>query len=205
MRSKGLVVAALVAFCLSGAVSQAWAEKGDTRIQFGALYSVPTSDLEEPDGELEVDSAFGFQVSFEYLISDIVGIEPSLAYSNQEVNVEEADVEDFELGDIDLTALTFNFNFHLLRDKPVDLFLGPTVGYAFWGDLESDVFPDSFPADDDFIYGANLGLDVPFGGSAWSFTGAINYLLADIALEGSTGDDLGVDPVQFKFGVSYSF
>jgi hypothetical protein len=80
-----------------------------------------------------------------------------------------------------------------------------TVGYSFLGDLNSDLLNDSFPAKDKFIYGLNVGLDVPFGSSKWALNVALNYLFAEIELEGGTGDALGVNPLQVKVGAVYRF
>ncbi|MDX1389427.1 MAG: hypothetical protein R3344_09580, partial [Acidobacteriota bacterium] len=64
-----------------------------------------------------------------------------------------------------------------------------------------------FAIDDDFTYGLNVGVDVPFGESNWSFFGGLNYLVLDAALtDADPGDPpLGVDPLQLKVGVSFTF
>jgi len=206
MHASKLVVASLVAFALLGATAaHAGTEKGDMRIQFGALYSTPTDDLTDGSQTSELSSELGFQASFEYMVTGLIGIEPALAMTTHDVDVTDSAAPDLTLGEIDVFNLNANLNFHLLRESKLDLFLGPTLGYAFWGDLETEVFGIEFPADDEFIYGLNLGLDVPFGQSSWSFTGALNYLLSEMSLEGSSGAALGVDPLQVKVGVSYRF
>ena len=69
-----------------------------------------------------------------------------------------------------------------------------------------ELFGENFPADDNFLWGVNLGIDVPFGESKWEFVGQLNYLVTDVTLEGSAPDpDLGVDPVQVKLGVAFRF
>lgn len=210
MRKKGFAVAALVSLFVSGFVFQAWAEKGDMRIQFGIQAITPTDDLKEID-ELtqeaqttEIDEAVGFQAAFEYMVTNLIGVEPTIGFSTHDVEVEQTGVPELQLGEIDLMALSANLNFHFLRESRVDLYAGPTVGYALWGDLESDVFQMDFSTDDEFIYGVNLGLDVPFGDSSWEFAAAFGLLFTDVSVEGSPSD-IGMDPMVLKIGASYKF
>ena len=202
MKKRKLAIAGLVAFCLLA--FPAWAEKGDMQVRFGFSYSMPTNDLTDAGQTTDLDDAFGYQAGFEFMVTDLIGVEPAVGAANHEVTVAEAGLPDLELGEIDLFTLTADLNFHVLRQESVDLFVGPTIGYAFWGDLETDVFPQDFAVEDEFIYGLNVGADVPLGGSKWAFSGALDYLFSDVSLEGSSSD-LGVDPLQIKVGVSYSF
>ena len=203
MRTRRLAIAGFAACCLLA--FPAWAEKGDMLVRFGFSYSMPTNDLVDAGQTTDLDDAFGYQAAFEYMVTDLIGVEPALGGTNCEVTVSEAGLPDLELGEIDLFAVTADLNFHVFRKKSVDLFVGPTIGYAFWGDLETDLFPQNFAAEDEFIYGLNIGADVPLGGGNWAFSGALDYLFTDVNLKGSSAPDLGVDPLQFKVGVTYSF
>jgi len=204
MKTSKTAIALIVALSILGLASQAWAEKGAKRVQFGLVYSSPTGDYVDEGEITELDSASGFQASFEYLVTERIGVEPALALLDHDVTVPETHFPDLDLGETGLFAVTANVNFHLLQDKKVDLFAGPTIGYAFWGDLKSDLFDEDFPIDDEFLLGVNLGVDIPFGEGAWGFAGSIGYLLSDLTPEGS-GADIGVDPFQLKAGVSYRF
>jgi hypothetical protein len=204
MHARKTAIALVVTLSVLGLASQAWAEKGGKRVQFGIVYSSPTGDFVDEGETTELDSATGFQASFEYMLTDRVGVEPAIGFLDHDVTVREAGFPDLDLADTSLVLLTANVNFHLMQDKKVDLFVGPTVGYAFWGDLKSDLFEENFPTDDDFVFGANLGVVVPFGEGAWAFAGSVGYLLSDLTPEGS-GADIGVDPFQLKAGLSYQF
>jgi outer membrane protein W len=193
----------LVTLLLSGLASSAWAGKGDMRVRFGVLYSVPTDDLVDGAQTTELDSAFGFQASFEYLITDLIGVEPAISSVKYDVTTKEPSFPDVT-GDVSLFTLAANVNFHLMRESEIDLFVGPTIGYGFWGDLKLNLFPDDFPADDEFIYGVNVGVDVPFGESHWGFSGALSYLGANLTLQGSS-QEIGVSPIQVKAGAYYRF
>jgi len=203
MRARGQLIAAIVAILFMGAASHAWAEKGSYEVRFGVLYSTPTGDYTEEGQTTEMDSAFGFQASFEFGLTDLIGVEPGIAFLEHDVNVKEAGESDLKLGDMSLIPLTVNVNFHVLRGETVDLYVGPTVGYAFWGSLESELFQQDFPANDEFLYGANVGIDIPFGEGKWGFNAALSYLVLDAELDG--GPTMGVDPLQIKAGVLYKF
>lgn len=80
--------------------------------------------------------------------------------------------------------------------------MGPTIGYAFWGELESEMFQQNFTANDDFVCGGNVGIDVPLG-AHWGFNAALSYLGMDAELDG--GPAMGVDPFIVKAGALYRF
>lgn len=207
MKTRGLAILALTALCLCVAALPAWAEKGDKQIQFGLVYSSPTNDLQDGMDTIEADSATGFQAAFEFMVGDRVGVEPAISTANHDVDVMTPGFPTIALGDADLRTLTVNVNFHLTPESNADFYVGPTVGYTFWGDLDSPFLGGSFAIEDDLIYGVNLGVDVPFGESAWSFAGALNWLVVEAALSDATPGDppLDVDPLQVKVGVAYNF
>ncbi len=202
MRTTGLVATALMLLLL---VTPAWAADGEKRVQFGALYAMPTDDLTEGGTKTEADAALGFQASFEIMVNDKIGIEPGIQVANHDVDFEDA-LGETDLGDIDFTAVMATVNFHVLQRDKLDLYVGPTVGYVFWGDLTTDVFgpPETFSADDEVAYGASVGLDIPFGEGSWEFSAGLTYLFVEVTLEGG-GTALGVDPIQGRAGVSYKF
>ena len=203
MKTRMLVVAGLVVFSLLA--FPAWAEKGDMQVRFGFSYSMPTDDSAEGGVTTDLDDAFGYQASFEYMVTDLIGVEPAVGATNHDVTVSQpAGIGDLEFGEIDVFAVTTDVNFHVFRQERVDLFVGPTIGYAFWGDLETAEAPQDFPAEDEFIYGLNVGADVPLGESKWAFSGGLEYLFTEMSLEGSSSS-VGVDPFQLKVGVTYSF
>jgi hypothetical protein len=173
------------------------AESGDKQLRFGLLYSSPTDDFTDGDVTTELDSALGFLVGFEFHVTDMIGIEPTLSSTS-------FDISGTENGDTDLMALAVNVNFHFERDSGLDLFVGPMVGYAFWDDISLDDFPDAVPTDDEFMFGLNGGLDYPLGGSDWSFNAGLSYLFLDLTPEDSSVE-IGVSPFQLRVGVTYNF
>lgn len=203
MRAKSVAVVGLVVLVLSAVGLPASADDTNWRLRFGVFYGSPTGDLSESGQTTQLDDSVGFFLNAEFLVTDRFGIEPCVGYATHEITVDEPGFPTLEFGETTWAALTINANFHLLLERKVDLYVGPTVGYVFWGAIESDEFPSDVPTDDTVALGANIGIDVPFGESAWSFTGALRYLATDLGVEG--GGDIGVDPVQVKVGVSYRF
>ncbi len=204
MRLRVILLATIVVlFC---ATVPAQAEQGDMRWQFGLVSSTPTDDLSEPGETLEASDAFGFQTSFEYMVTDKLGLEPALTLGNHDIEVSDAVVPDFDLGDVDFFALMANLNFYVVQKDGLDLYVGPTVGMIFWDDFETDLFgpTQKVGTDDEFAYGVNAGLNVPFGGDKWAFSASLGYLIYELTLEDGT-EDLGIDPIQLKAGVSYKF
>jgi hypothetical protein len=203
MRARGVVSSILAASCCIWAGSPgAWAAKGDQCVRFGVIQNQPTSDFSQGGQTTELDGAIGFEVGYEYGVTERMGIAPTFSSASHDIEIREAPFPDLE-GDVDWLALLATANFHVMRRERLDLFLGPTLGYAFWGDLAIDVFPADFETDGEFVYGASAGLDVPFGGGKWGFTAALRYLVADVTPEG--GEEIGVDPVQLGAGLAYRF
>lgn len=204
MRARALAIVLVVAFLVSGVAFSGAAEKGDKQLRFGLLYSMPTDDYVDGFDVTELDASLGFQAAFEFRVTDRIGIEPGLQSVSYDLSIEDVNglLPDIE-GDTDMLGLTANVNFHFERDSGLDLWVGPTVGYAFWDDIGGSGFVVPVPTDDEFIFGANFGLDVPIGEGAWGFNAGFSYLFFDIA--DSDGDSIGVSPMQLRAGATYSF
>jgi len=208
MSSRRFLVAAIVVIAVIGFISPASAERGDRRIRFGVLYSMPTGSgyLGEEGETTELDNAFGYQASFEYGITKLMGVEAGLSSLNYDVTVKQAEFPSLKLGDMDLLTLAVSLNFHLLRTEKMDIFVGPMIGNAFWGDLQTtDLFYQDFPADAEVVFGLNAGIDRPFGKGGWAFNGNFRYSFSDVSLAGGFNQNLGVDPIALGVGLSYSF
>ena len=59
--------------------------------------------------------------------------------------------------------------------------------------------------DDQFSYGLNAGIDVPFGSdSSWLFTAALKYLVSDLKESGGPRE-IAIDPLIASIGIGYRF
>ncbi len=102
-------------------------------------------------------------------------------------------------------ALTVGPNLHLLKCSPADLYIGAFLGYGGLADPNYWVFGNHFHADlkAKFVYGAQLGLDVPFGRTSdWGLHGGIRYLVLD---ENTDAGKINVDPLGVELGLAYRF
>jgi outer membrane protein W len=188
------------------------AGEGDKILRFNISYVEPTGDFSESvssglqqELSIEAESAFGPEVGFEYMFTDMIGFDVNLGMFGHDVEAELLG-DDAKIGDIDLMPLLFGANFHLMRDKKIDLYVGPSLGYIFFSDL--DVVDDSsdVPVKDDFAYGANFGVDVPFHDN-WSFSAGLRYLLvgAETDESGVENIEIDIDPFVVRVGFAYEF
>lgn len=164
-----LIVPILITFLIS---SFAWADSGDKIFRFGIEYVSPSGGLSDSDTEsvriegdepgwldifitqdIDVDSAIGYGIGFEYMVTDLVGIDFNLNYSKHDVEVtfggsvlftpddpppdpETAPITGGENGEIGMIPLTVGVNFHFSKSDAIDYYLGPFIGYVFYDDLE---------------------------------------------------------------------
>lgn len=202
MKMRGFIVAAMLVAVIVVFGTPASAERGDKDVRFGFIYSMPTSDYTAEGETTEMDGSLGFQASFEYGLTALMGVEAGFSSTSHDVT--STDLPDSDLGKMDLLTLAVGLNFHLVRSESMDLFVGPMLGNAFWGDLQfTDPAFDDYPTDDQVFFGVNAGIDLPIGEGGWAFSGSLRYSLLDAALEG--GPDMGVDPLVLGAGLSYSF
>ena len=204
MKTREFAIVCAVVLILSGLATPIAAEEGDKQIRFGMLYSMPTDDLVVGTQTTELDEALGFGASFECQFSDLLGIEGGVDFVGYDLTITQPPVPALN-GDTDLMTLTASLNFHFEKDSGLDLILGPTIGYAFWDDINVDTFPPT-STDDEFLFGAHFGVDYPFG-EAWSFNADLSYLALDIAPSAPIAPvgDIGVSPIQLKIGLGYTF
>ncbi|MEM1206122.1 MAG: hypothetical protein AAGN66_23025 [Acidobacteriota bacterium] len=129
-----------------------------------------------------------------------------------------------------ITPLTLGALVHLTPGRRADVWIGPVIGWAQVDDLEIRTelsgfgFPGvvlpgieipgfdtsvSLEADDAFVYGARLGVDVPFGRSGtWLLTASLEYLALEIDVDvagAGTGAGIDLDPLALGAGVAVGF
>ena len=194
------------------------AENGEKILRLGPAYVSPTGDFsktqrDEPPlvgvGVFEADSAVGAFVGFEFRFTDLVGLDATAIYSNHAFNdsyTETVDgevvYENFSSGDASVTSLLLSANFHFLRNHSLDLYAGPTVGYAMYGDVYDRAMKS------DFSYGAVAGIDVPFGASKWMFSSTVRYIKTQAQTEATDPEsllDIPIDPWIVQAGVGFKF
>jgi outer membrane protein W len=161
---------------------------------------------------LDLGDGNGFGLGLEYRASDLLGVELSTFFGESDTGFLFDLGEEWEADDDSVTVrpTTLGLNFHLLRpDAPVDFYVGPVVGIVEYGDATFQALGETFRRDfdgDDFAWGVNLGLDVPFGASRWLFTTHARYLDSDteVEIEG-VERDVPVEPLFFTAGIGVRF
>lgn len=184
----------------------------DTRLEFQGSLGI------------EADGALGYWLAYERLFTERVGMEVTLLGSDHDVDgtldgtlflidnptgtilEQEALRETERIGDIAIMPLTIGANFHLTPRRPFDLYAGPFAAFVSYDDLEL-IGEESIAIDDDVAFGAVVGIDVPFGGGSWYFSGAARYLSTEADPKGSGPDDhpLDVNPWFVQVGVGRRF
>lgn len=207
MRTKKVLTIAfmLVLFGGSGFV---FADETSVILRIPFSYVTPLSDSSvdfydpyagDIHATVQADPSFGFGLSSEYKFTEKVGLEVGILFSDVDFEVETMGVS-VDLGSSLMMPLFLECNYHPLKSEKVDFYFGPLVAYTMWGNL--DVGGGSLEMDNDFGFGAAVGVDVPFGSSDWMFTSSMRYISA------STGDsslELKVDPLFVNLGVGYRF
>jgi outer membrane protein W len=195
---------------------------------FGAWVD-PDVDFRQVEGSQTIratgDGAFGLGLGLEYQLSPRWGFEVgalraspdviiTLDETDPDITVETSDNPSF-------TPLTAGVNVHLTPNAKVDFYIGAFVAYVLYDNLDFRlraevpvddtvmVLEDSvrIEVDNDFGWGALIGLDVPLGEGNWGLTGTLEYLATDMDAKDEEGDrtTIGYDPFIVTFGLVYSF
>ena len=190
------------------------------QLRFGGVWVDPDvsfSDVDSDDGtrvDAGADSEIGLGLALERRFSPRFGLELSALHAAPEVFAEFTGDGPFRVSDdVSFTAITAGLNFHLTPDKAVDLYVGPLLGYAMFGDVgfrlqvAGETLTSDFSSDDQFALGAQVGADIPFGDGPWSLNLAARYLDASLEITDDEGEetDLGFDPLTLSIGFGYRF
>ena len=171
----------------------------------------------------DTDTAFGFAVDYEYRWSDLLGLNVSACAASHDVEfhlggdfsitdeftgalISSGRIDETEVvGDVTVNPLTVGVNFHVYNEGKTDLYAGAFLAYVLFGDLDVEGEITSFQ--NDFTYGVQIGADVPFKDTRWSFSGKLQYLDATAELDSSEGggEFLSIRPVSLQFGMAYRF
>ncbi len=165
------------------------------------------------------DDSVGFGLSLGYQFSRRVGVEvevldADLGTSTElEFHITEPVFLDTHL---DIKPVLARLNVHLTPTKRLDLYVGPVVGWLPSSDYVVEIrgtfidgLPYRIPTDEAFVWGAQVGLDVPLGASSAFFTSRLTYLQAEIDMDFGVDDGgsapLNLDPAILQVGLGYRF
>lgn len=154
-------------------------------------------------------NAQGAGIGLAYLLSQRVSLDGDLLFGKVDGEFQHDRGAAWTMGDDSgsVAGLTFGPSFHLTPGRRVDFFVGPFVGVFDLGDYEFQGVNRRLDRgfDSEVGFGAQLGLDVPFGQqSPWSafFGGRYMKLSGEVS---NTGQELDIDPLSVAAGVAYHF
>jgi len=153
------------------------------------------------DGGMTVElvTSSGLAIEYEYRWSKLIGIDVGLLRTNHDLDVRldghftvidsdsgevlfDGPIDETEtIGDVTMTPMTVGVSFHVTNRSKVDVYVGPLVGYVFYGELKSS--GETTSVKDDFTYGILGGIDAPLGKGKWILGGGLRYLQTEATLE----------------------
>jgi hypothetical protein len=176
----------------------------------------PTGDDQERDIVLpftgparesfELEQGYGLGVAIEKRMGPVFGLEAAVMFGkgDSKYKIDNGFATESDSHSTTFYAFTLGPNFHLLGCSGTDFYVGPFVGYGGFADPNYWAFDHHFAAsfDGDFVYGAQVGLDVPFGNGPWGFHLGARYIVLSQETDAGT---LDVDPLVAAIGLSYRF
>ena len=203
-----LVAATSLLATAAGAVDEGW------RLRLNTLYVAPAEQVDFVVGTgrfavSDSDTGIGGGLNAEYRFSSLLGLELGVLAGG--------DVDFGFSNMVSMRAASAGVNFHFASGGKTDLYAGPLLAVAQYGDFSAGPLfrPPGSPLpprvrvtlDDDFAVGANLGVDVPMGEGNWLFNANARYLITTIDAETSSGvhGTVDYDPLMLGVGFGYRF
>ncbi len=186
------------------------------RIKSGVVLvdaSDPFSYAKPSGGEVHAggNAELGFTLAAEYRWTERLGLEIGAVYARSPDVDDKTGADGSEIGEgPGFFPLLAGINFHLVDSDNLDLYAGPRAAFVSFGDfdLEIDGVRTDFEVDDEFAWGATIGLNYRVGGSRWAFLAEATYLDVDMKVTERGTDSAsvtGFDPLMVNIGASYSF
>lgn len=222
LRRTLLIVLVLMLGAIGVTVSPAeadWIIRGNYVVTWPSSDSYQTQSVIEdlPDifTELSFDKGQGFGLDIGYklnpklelfLMGIFTDIEGTFVYGI-EPGEESGRVTDNNT--VDWYTIDFGANYHFTPESRVDFYLGAFVGVFSYDsikfnltELEREI---SISFDDQFSYGLNAGIDVPFTADGpLFFTASVKYMLTDLKEEGGPRE-IALDPIIGSLGIGFKF
>ena len=194
---KRLAVLAATSAVLAALATPAQAMEYKFRVYGAAAYVVPVADSDFGSVSTEAAETLGWEIGVEWKPTNLLGVE--LAYLNAKPEIEQTGTT---VGEISLEPINLSANFHLIRMKILTFWVGPTVSYANWGNLELSGGGD-INTDSEFAYGASAGVNVSLI-KLLALQAGVRWLKLDVS-DSVTGETLDVDPFFVNLGLALRF
>jgi len=165
--------------------------------------------------ELSVDNGQGFELDIGYMLNRKLELVLTGIFTDLEgtfvAGIEPGEESDrvTDNNTVDFYTINFGANYHFTPDSRVDFYLG-----AFAGVFSYDSVKFNLPVideeikinfDDQFSYGFNAGIDVPFTSDGPVFIAlAVKYLISDLKEDGGPRE-IAIDPIIGSIGIGFRF
>ena len=179
---------------------------------FSPTGSEQRRDIFPPEGpaweRFSLGDGYGLGGSLERRYGRVVGLEGALFFgrSDAEYKVSDGVVVTSDSRKEDFYAVTIGPNFHFSEcGGGTDFYFGPFVGYGGFSGSDHRSAGHRFTADSEhrFLWGAQVGLDIPFGAqNPWGFHGGVRYF--DLSRDTDAGS-IQIDPLLAEIGLFYRF
>jgi outer membrane protein W len=154
------------------------------------------SDSEFENVNFDTTDEVGYEIGAEWKPFARFGFEVSLIDVQQDV-----EANGFKIGEIGMQPINLTLNFHIINSDRFAWYIGPTVAFVNWDDLENE-FGDNVSIDSEETFGVSTGIDIGLG-ERFALVGGLRWL--DAGAEDDAGDTLDVDPLFARLGIALRF
>ncbi len=158
---------------------------GEEDVDFGAVKD-----------SVEASDEVGWNIGFEARFTTLLGLEIDFVNSTNDI-----EFAGETIAEVDMQPLSATLNFHLVPTGIVDFYIGPTATYFIYGDVEFETLGE-VGTDDEFAYGASVGLEIGLG-DHFAILGGVRWLKTDLTTDDE--DEFAVDPLFSRLGVALRF
>lgn len=197
VRATCVLAISSMAFAPSGA--QAQADKGDYdwKLFIGGAYVSPLGDGDDSNlgNSIEAASDLGYELGIEWKGTDRFGFEISYLDENMDIETGSGPI-----GDISMRPWNFTLNIHVIDKNAFNWYVGPTVSYIDWSDLEL-TNGTKVDVDSETRYGISTGFVVGLG-ETFAIQFGLRYMDASIDTGAS---EISVDPLFTSVAIAFRF
>ena len=183
-----------LALAAPGAQAQ---DEYDWKVFVSGAYVDPLNDSQIDGDDWSLSSEFGYEFGVEWRPINRLGFE--LAYLDIDQDVE---IEGTAVGEVGFNPINITVNFHVINRNVFNWYIGPTVSFVDWGDVEFPGF-GSAEVESETTIGASTGFTIGLG-ETFSLQFGLRYI--DSKAESVELDEkVDVDPLFATVGVAFRF
>jgi outer membrane protein W len=156
------------------------------------------SSFEGVGNAVEASDEVGYEIGAEWKPFARIGFEASLIDVSQDV-----EADGTKVGEIGMQPINLTLNFHIINSDRFAWYIGPTVAFVNWDDLESEV-GDDVSIDSEETFGVSTGIDIGLG-ERFALVGGLRWLDAGAEASDGSGRKLDVDPLFARLGIALRF